>query len=65
MKKHYVYTLARLSELPVTKTVPLALYAQQKIWWFCGIVFEDGPLLLPEANMLYQVSSFHQEVSQS
>lgn len=32
VKVHRVrHTLARLSELPVTKTVPLALYAQQNI----------------------------------
>lgn len=47
-------TLARVSELPVTKTVPLALNAQQKIWWLCGPALEDGAMFLPAGiNWIY------------
>lgn len=45
----FIYTLARVSELPVTKTVPLALNAQQKIWCVCWVVLDVGTLFLPTA----------------
>jgi hypothetical protein len=49
-------TLAKVSELPVTNTVPLALYAQQIIWWLCGPLLEEGPLL--NGPMLFPAVNF-------
>lgn len=52
----FKHTLAYVSELPVTKTVPLALYAQhsiRRIWGLllAGVPLVEGPLLLPEDNL--------------
>lgn len=45
------YTLANVSELPVTKNVPFELNAQQKIWYFLWTVLDDGPPFFPDTNM--------------